>query len=43
MVGALPPRVATIEDNLDRYFAAARGARWPDGGRTTASLLELLA
>ncbi|MFI6867213.1 5-methyltetrahydropteroyltriglutamate--homocysteine S-methyltransferase [Nocardia sp. NPDC050406] len=25
MVGALPPRVAGIEDPLDRYFAAARG------------------
>jgi 5-methyltetrahydropteroyltriglutamate--homocysteine methyltransferase len=25
MVGALPPRVAAIEDDLDRYFAAARG------------------
>ncbi|MGH3678155.1 MAG: 5-methyltetrahydropteroyltriglutamate--homocysteine S-methyltransferase [Mycobacterium sp.] len=25
MLGALPPRVAGIEDDLDRYFAAARG------------------
>ncbi|KRD05793.1 5-methyltetrahydropteroyltriglutamate--homocysteine methyltransferase [Mycobacterium sp. Root265] len=25
MLGALPPRVAGIEDELDRYFAAARG------------------
>jgi len=27
MLGALPPRVATIEDDLDRYFAAARGTK----------------
>ncbi|MBF6329281.1 5-methyltetrahydropteroyltriglutamate--homocysteine S-methyltransferase [Nocardia transvalensis] len=26
LLGALPPRVAGIEDPLDRYFAAARGA-----------------
>ncbi|HUO39868.1 MAG TPA: 5-methyltetrahydropteroyltriglutamate--homocysteine S-methyltransferase [Mycobacterium sp.] len=26
MLGALPPRVAAIEDDLDRYFAAARGS-----------------
>ncbi|GAA4673865.1 5-methyltetrahydropteroyltriglutamate--homocysteine S-methyltransferase [Gordonia humi] len=26
MLGALPPRVTTIDDPLDRYFAAARGA-----------------
>jgi len=25
LLGALPPRVAVIEDDLDRYFAAARG------------------
>ncbi|WP_198957265.1 5-methyltetrahydropteroyltriglutamate--homocysteine S-methyltransferase [Mycobacterium lehmannii] len=25
MVGALPPRVADVSDELDRYFAAARG------------------
>ena len=25
MLGALPPRVAGIDDELDRYFAAARG------------------
>ena len=25
MLGALPPRVAAIDDDLDRYFAAARG------------------
>lgn len=25
LLGALPPRYAGIEDNLDRYFAAARG------------------
>ena len=25
MVGALPPRVADVADDLDRYFAAARG------------------
>jgi len=25
MLGALPPRVGSIEDDLDRYFAAARG------------------
>ncbi|WP_099025705.1 5-methyltetrahydropteroyltriglutamate--homocysteine S-methyltransferase [Mycolicibacterium palauense] len=25
MLGALPPRVAAVEDDLDRYFAAARG------------------
>ena len=25
MLGALPPRVGGIEDDLDRYFAAARG------------------
>jgi 5-methyltetrahydropteroyltriglutamate--homocysteine methyltransferase len=25
LFGALPPRVASIEDDLDRYFAAARG------------------
>jgi 5-methyltetrahydropteroyltriglutamate--homocysteine methyltransferase len=25
MLGALPPRVAGVEDDLDRYFAAARG------------------
>ncbi|WP_197696779.1 5-methyltetrahydropteroyltriglutamate--homocysteine S-methyltransferase [Mycobacterium sp. 852002-51152_SCH6134967] len=25
MVGALPPRVADVSDDLDRYFAAARG------------------
>lgn len=25
LVGALPPRVAAVEDELDRYFAAARG------------------
>lgn len=25
MLGALPPRVAGLEDDLDRYFAAARG------------------
>ena len=25
LVGALPPRVAGIADDLDRYFAAARG------------------
>lgn len=25
MVGALPPRVAVVPDQLDRYFAAARG------------------
>ncbi len=26
MLGALPPRVAGVEDDLDRYFAAARGS-----------------
>ncbi|MCD2262255.1 5-methyltetrahydropteroyltriglutamate--homocysteine S-methyltransferase [Dietzia aurantiaca] len=26
MLGALPPRVAVVDDPLDRYFAAARGA-----------------
>ncbi|WP_440712188.1 5-methyltetrahydropteroyltriglutamate--homocysteine S-methyltransferase [Gordonia sp. FQ] len=26
LLGALPPRVAGVEDPLDRYFAAARGA-----------------
>ena len=25
LLGALPPRVATVSDELDRYFAAARG------------------
>ena len=25
LVGALPPRVAGVADDLDRYFAAARG------------------
>jgi len=25
LLGALPPRVAGIDDDLDRYFAAARG------------------
>ncbi|AQA06033.1 5-methyltetrahydropteroyltriglutamate--homocysteine S-methyltransferase [Mycobacterium sp. MS1601] len=25
MLGALPPRVAVVDDDLDRYFAAARG------------------
>jgi 5-methyltetrahydropteroyltriglutamate--homocysteine methyltransferase len=25
MLGALPPRVADVDDDLDRYFAAARG------------------
>ena len=36
LVGALPPRVCSIADELDRYFAAARGddetappPRWP--------------
>ncbi|EUA73161.1 cobalamin-independent synthase, N-terminal domain protein [Mycobacterium xenopi 4042] len=27
MVGALPARVQTVHDDLDRYFAAARGPR----------------
>ena len=26
MLGALPPRVAALDDPLDQYFAAARGA-----------------
>ncbi|UQE76245.1 5-methyltetrahydropteroyltriglutamate--homocysteine S-methyltransferase [Gordonia sp. PP30] len=33
LLGALPPRVAGVENPLDRYFAAARGASAPGAER----------